>query len=297
MIVIWSILSFLFFALFAILALNYGFYEWEEKRVNELAQKIKPQEERNSILFKSSSSREFTSFDLGSVAKSKPAKVMQNVYDKTLILLQEQKYPDWLTKIAEELNNIRKNFWQTLHRFIKYLISLTKPANTIQEAKENDEKMMKDSSKNEKKLRELDQTIEKVAQLAAISDLKIPLLQSSNTNQNTSALPSSNSFSSHALPAKATVSVDTDQQVATIGIVPSGDKKSEIDMSLFERLEARILAKLKEKGLGRYSIWLELGDLYLKFGDTEKAREVFALVLKHSEGDEKEFARNRLIGL
>jgi hypothetical protein len=44
---------------------------------------------------------------------------------------------------------------------------------------------------------------------------------------------------------------------------------------------------------------LELGNLYLKFEENEKAKEIFALVLRHSKEDPeiRETARNNLIGL
>lgn len=69
------------------------------------------------------------------------------------------------------------------------------------------------------------------------------------------------------------------------------------DMSLFEKLELRILNRLKETGMENYDIWLELGALYKKFGQYDKAKDVFALVLKHASDKNKEMARNELIGL
>jgi len=285
MIITWSLLSFLLFGFIAVLALNYAFYEWEEKKINELAKHIKPQDP-NSILFKSTSSREFTTFDLSSVAKTKPAKVVKNIYDRTLILLKENNYPDWFSSIVKEIDNLRKNFWQTISRFWNYILSLTKPTPTAEEASETSSSDIEDK-KNEKKLREVDETVDRVTVLAQRTDPNEIQLLSSSSEVKTVA------------PAKASASLpslEEDFTVATIGLVSSGEK-SELDMSLFERLESRILGKLKNKGLGHYDIWLELGDLYFKFGEKDKAREVFALVLKHSDGEEKEFARDRLIGL
>jgi hypothetical protein len=69
------------------------------------------------------------------------------------------------------------------------------------------------------------------------------------------------------------------------------------ELSVFEKLELRILNRLKESGMTNYDIWIELGALYKKFGQTDKAKEVFALVLKHAGDTNKEKARNELIGL
>ena len=68
------------------------------------------------------------------------------------------------------------------------------------------------------------------------------------------------------------------------------------ELTVFEKLELRILNRLKESGMTNYDIWIELGVLYKKFGQTDKAKEVFALVLKHAGDTNKERARNELIG-
>jgi hypothetical protein len=86
-----------------------------------------------------------------------------------------------------------------------------------------------------------------------------------------------------------------DSDVASV--VTSTKTKKEEDLEMFERLEGRILAKLKESGLNNYDLWLQLGDLYIKYDEQEKAKEIFAMILKSSEGQYKELARDRLIGL
>lgn len=84
---------------------------------------------------------------------------------------------------------------------------------------------------------------------------------------------------------------------ATIDLASNADRAEGEDMTVFEKLELRILNRLKESGMTNYDIWLELGGLYKKFGQQDKAREVFALVLKHAGGKNKEIASNELIGL
>jgi hypothetical protein len=83
---------------------------------------------------------------------------------------------------------------------------------------------------------------------------------------------------------------------ATLNIVA---EKTTSSSPAFAKLEHRILTQLQESGMQNYDIWLQLGQLYVKFDEAEKAKEVFALVLKHSPAGSKlkETARNGLIGL
>jgi len=99
--------------------------------------------------------------------------------------------------------------------------------------------------------------------------------------------------------------VQEEPEVATIdyakGTVRAGQSTQSEgqsdDTTMFEKLEFRILNRLKESGMENYDIWLELGALYKKFGQNDKAKDVFALVLKHASDKNKELARNELIGL
>lgn len=83
---------------------------------------------------------------------------------------------------------------------------------------------------------------------------------------------------------------------ATLNIVT---EKTASTSSAFTKLEQRILTQLQDSGMQNYDIWLQLAQLYVKFDEAEKAKEVFALVLKHSPAGSKlkETARNGLIGL
>jgi hypothetical protein len=67
--------------------------------------------------------------------------------------------------------------------------------------------------------------------------------------------------------------------------------------ALFKKLETNILKKLKTAGLNHYDIWLELAKLYEKYGKTQEAVKIYAMILKHAQGQAKEFARNKLIAL
>ena len=98
-----------------------------------------------------------------------------------------------------------------------------------------------------------------------------------------------------------TIDYNKIKEEATIGLIRSDIsdlQKSKDDATVFEKYENRLLAKLKDSGMANYDIWLELGDMYLKYNESKKAIEIYALVLKHSKNEkQKETARNGLIGI
>lgn len=67
------------------------------------------------------------------------------------------------------------------------------------------------------------------------------------------------------------------------------------EQELFETMENKLLAKLKEVGMKHFDIWLDLGKLYEKHNYKEKAIEIYSMILKHADGKEKEFAKDKLI--
>ena len=98
-----------------------------------------------------------------------------------------------------------------------------------------------------------------------------------------------------------TIDYNKIKEEATIGLIRSDVsdlQKSKDGATVFVKYENRLLAKLKDSGMANYDIWLELGDMYLKYNESKKAIEIYALVLKHSKNEkQKETARNGLIGI
>lgn len=97
-------------------------------------------------------------------------------------------------------------------------------------------------------------------------------------------------------PPKASNDEDT-TEIKRTATIDYAAKKGNIQDSIFEKMELKILQKLKESGMNNYDIWLELGELYQKYNQNDKAQEVFALILKHASGTTQEKAKNFLIGL
>ena len=90
---------------------------------------------------------------------------------------------------------------------------------------------------------------------------------------------------------------------ATIGMVGNSTKNDE-EMTLFEKQENKILSKLQDlqeqnMGLNHWDLWLELGDLYGKYAQKQKQKEIYTFILSKADHNdkEKELATFRLIGM
>jgi tetratricopeptide (TPR) repeat protein len=261
------------------LIINFLVISWESEKVDALASQIKHNSyDDNSILFKSDVSREFTSLDLIKVSKNGLHKA-SNIYDKTLVKITSQDYPNWFSSILTQLNNLKINTGQTISNWLKYLISLTKPVK--EETKTDRVKAFRE----QRKIEEIEDFVDKVVEENNHQSSELSLILQENE-----ATPTENPD----LP-----NPKLQNNTATLNLASSISKADNSKESgIFEKLENRILQKLKEVGLGNYDLWLELGQLYLKYGEKDKALEVFALVLKHTTNEaQKDLARNQLIGL
>ncbi len=302
-------------AFLCIISLNYSVYLWENKRVSNLASKIKAKHGYD-ILEKSNVSRSFTSLDLNSsLQRSRMAQVASSMYDRTIVSLTNKEYPDWFTNVITELENFRKNAWLSTKRFVRYLISLTKPVQ-----KENLQPFTQEDLEKEKKQADIVELVDRVSEGKLEIDpseenlvdvLAHPIFNSdpadgksdytnnfsSGTSKATSSSSGTNSnANSHASSASSN-SNSSGGGLATLSMASAGSDKDEKDMSVFEKTESRLLDKLKDSGLHNYDVWLELGRFYIKYEEPDKAKEVFSLVAKHSSGKEKEEAVNQLIAI
>ena len=85
--------------------------------------------------------------------------------------------------------------------------------------------------------------------------------------------------------------------MATIGLANITNTKDEGELTLFEKAEIKLIEKLRDIGLNHWDLWLELGDLYGKYGEKEKQKEIYTLILSKADGEEKKLATYRLIGM
>lgn len=279
------ILSIVFLALgifVLLISVNYSWYIWEEERVESLSNRISSTKE--DTLMRKNTIREYTqSFDIKSATKS--GAITANKAIKTLVTLSKEEYPNLVSKIKDIFSRLRKDFFATIKEFIAYLLRLAKPDPSPNPLAETQKKA---------DIEAIDEAINKV------KESRSHILPEENIDLNLRLdTPQSADADRTISPLQVKYNgEDINKQTATIGLSDSTNSQTKSDNGLFEKLESRILEKMKQSGLNNYNLWLELGDLYLKFGEKSKASECYALVLKNTEDDkEKEMALNKLIGL
>jgi len=287
--------------------LNYAVVSWEQKQVENLAKQIRPEPTTDSILKKAASSHKFTNVDLkNSLQLSREVSTIKQtasrLYTKTITLIQSQDYVSWWQKFTAEIAKLKKDWWATLKSWWHFLLSLAQPLTT---------EVTTDSSKNqslkeEKQKQEMAEVVTKIKQTNNIESTD--LLKNDHTGDvseffeiSTSSLQipkSTTDQEAKATKPPSTLKPVEEDQVATLNLATSTNQSPKREKnSDFDRLEEKILKRLQESGLRDYNIWLQLGEFYLKYDEPEKAKEIFALVLKQASGEAKEIARNRLLSL
>lgn len=255
------------------MALNYSLYEYENKAVENLAEGIKPT--KKSIL--NQKNREVSPMLM------LPGKKITSQIQSHMLRNEdsEKSVVKMFEKIREFSFDLQKNTTRAAGNSFAYLVSLTKP---IDQAKQEDTlKVLED----EKTL--LNAKDNEVGESSQVKDRVVRI------SKPTSAESLSKPKETPNLPEEHK---EETLEEATLNIVSNADKESSEEMGLFEKLENRILKKLQNTGMSDYDIWLELGDLYVKYNEVKKAMEIYALVLKHSNDEaQKEKAMNKLIGL
>jgi hypothetical protein len=322
-----SLLSLAIFTFLFLLLLNYAFYVWENRRISELAQKARQQNQDESILNKNQANHSFTTKDWGHELSRRTSNFFG---ERSLTPISSENSSSWWHSVTNFLRSLQHNFWPHIQKTWRQLLHLTQTSSSSQTHASS-------HSHNPKQQEDLDHLVNKIGeynQQSTTSSNSTPTypedtdkLTSNNSElgklphkiQNAwkQSSPTSTSSSQDSdtkpqakepdrpSPTQTTSSPsDTSSDEATINLASKTDNpdnqtsqsESKTD-AVFEKLENRILEKLKKQGLNNYEIWLELGELYEKYNQREKALEVYALVLKHSEDDSKKIARNRLIGL
>ncbi|NJK70931.1 MAG: hypothetical protein HC932_01555 [Thermales bacterium] len=222
--------------------------------------------------------------DISSNSKEKAIKAASKVYQESLKTIRSGDYPKWVNKPANEINKFRANSLIYTQKLFSHLISLTKP---IEEVTKEEEK----KSLTEKIAKRLPGRIQSEEQGEA--KLKEALSRKELAKKDIKDLQKEEQ--------EIIDDLDKEQQAeeATLGLA-SNLKTQQLkeEMGLFEKRETKLLIKLQDSGMADYDIWLDLGDLYAKYGEDKKAKEIYALVLKHAQEEQlKEKATNKLIGL
>lgn len=256
--VVVSFFGTIFLSTLTLLFLNYSVYLWENKKILDLSSRIKSPNipESEMILGKSNSSRGFTSIDMGESLSKQRSISPINADERKVLFTEDDLGPKWINQIVTFFKRLRANFWIQLKNGIVYLINLAK--NTQTKTKNADEEKI------------ITEVIEKVK---SIDDQE----QTENENPTQSLVSPSN-------------------QVVVINPKKSQENEnpSQKSKELFEKMEDKLLKKLKEVGMNHFDIWLDLGKLYEDQNEPKKAKEIYQMVLKHATGKDQEAARNAL---
>jgi Tfp pilus assembly protein FimV len=225
------------------------------------------------------------------------AETAGQIYGKTMTVIKTQDYSGWWQKFIAELKKLREDWWGTLKNWFGFLFSLAKPVEDLVSSEDSSQK-----EKEEKHKAEISNVVEKVRESGRETSEEVRLDARADASKTFSLAggDSSKIAQSEDVDDQAdtdeSVNAEQQQDEATISLGANFDvTKSPQDMTQFEKLEQKLLNRLQESGLKNYDIWIQLGDFYLKYDERDKAKEIFALVLKQAGGEQKEIARNRLI--
>jgi hypothetical protein len=212
-----------------------------------------------------------------------------NIRDRTMYAIEDQQFEDWVDAIDKIFKMLRNDFFGTIKKFLKFLINLSKPL----EIEDFEAKWAKVNARRQQI--EVEQMVEKLkeqnsSEFIALEGSTIPQLPTKITKiAGTGLLPKSTSKT--IITLKKTTEEEFVLSTTEIEISESNE------LSDFEKLEQRLLSKLKDSGSSHYDLWLDLAELYIKNNSQSKAREIYTYVAKNSKDILKQKAINGIIGL
>lgn len=306
---LFGLVGLIFFGFITLITLNYSIYLWENQRIENLASQIKKEKLDETMI---NNSRKSSFIRKGAMNSSSKAIEIFNKNDRQLATIEGDQ-------------NILSFNWTGFLNFFKqawnFLLQLASPPKTdvydpVERAKLQD---------IEDTLSEMSQEVEDDYQdFSQGETMAEDQASNSFTSQKpqTAKIKKTKPFQFASVKPDPTEETDeyldnniqynnteTEQGEQEVDNGPALNYLAQEDLededniqqkrkkSLFKKLENKILKKLKEVGLNHYDIWLELARLYEKYGKTQEAVKIYAMILKHAQGDPKEFARNKLIAL
>jgi hypothetical protein len=217
-----------------------------------------------------------------------PLKAFNNAYDRTIHAIEDQKFEDWLDAIEKIYKMLRKDFVGTVKKFIKFLLNISKPI-------ENDDWEIRMARLNaQRQQMEVDKMVTRLQEAPTSDVLRIDQPAPSTIPSITKV--GMTVISSNPRPIKSILVLRSINDQNELSLTTQ-DVEEVTEPSEFEKLEQRLLLKLKESGVGNYDLWLDLADLYVKNNANQKASEIYTYVAKNAKDKNKEKAINGIIGL
>lgn len=278
------------FCFLLIIVLEYTIYLWENHKMNELVkdtifhQPANQPSEQNTSNPSKFNSENFTNFN-----SNMKFNINNKYFERFLIIVKSQDYKGWLDNSAKIIKKIISNLSYYSQKIFKHIVDLSKTGNNFPDRE------IKHTKTDQTKY-QINKTIAKISKISEKeTEPKIETRDYQTENQvhitELGVKPlyaQTNDFTE--ITAIKNPSTDSDDQGATLNLAVK-------DTAIYDKIEKSILAKLQETGLNHYDIWLEFGHFYQKYNEKDKAKEIFAMVMKHSEGKDKELARDGLIAL
>jgi hypothetical protein len=257
------------FCFLLIMLLEYIIYLWENKKVTDLTKHILPDREEDL-----NPKFEFTKSNTGIDSLNNPYMknpINNKYFERSIVLVKSQDYRKWSEKTLEVAKKVAGNIGLYSQKAIKFVLNLSKSGNNFPDHEEKHIKTIETNDKIKETVAKInlineeeDQKIVKISQDINFEDIdKSLIIQSTNEKESESSMENTQTK----------------------------------DTTTYDKIEKSILQKLQEVGLNHYDIWLELGQFYQKYDEKQKAKEIFAMVMKHAQGKDKELARDGLIAL
>ncbi len=218
-----------------------------------------------------------------------PLKAFNNAYDRTIHAIEDQKFDDWLDAIEKIYKMLRKDFTGSIKKFFKFLLNISKPV-------EKDDFEVRMARLNaQRQQMEVDKMVNRIQDAPTNDTLRID--QPAQVNVPTVITKIGSPLTTlNSKPLKSIFvlkSINDQNELA----LTTQEVDEEIEPTEFEKVEQRLLSKLKEGGVGNYDLWLDLAELYVKNNANQKASEIYSYVAKNAKDKNKEKAINGIIGL
>jgi hypothetical protein len=285
-----SILLLLVFGFIGLITLGYAITMWEQKKLEDMAKNL----HSKKVDFAPNHKHKFSTVESNYSHDMKPSQKVGHYLERSLVLVKNQDYQGWLNKTTTVVKKVSSNLeLYTKFAWNKFMQLITKDYS--KGVNDNNDFGRQEGAK------QVDQTIDKINLINQKNEENSETATFVNTNTLSGNLDTDLDFVEHQNTSNkyqnnssATLDIASDHSKSTQNN-SQNDKKAKDE--IYEKIEANILQRLKETGLSHYDIWLELGKHYEKYGENEKAIEIYSMVMKNSQGREKDIARDGLIAL
>ena len=299
-----SIILLFTFAFVGLVSLGYAITIWEQKVLEEKAKNINSKNSGSSQTTAINSSKSETNFS----KDMKPTQKVGHYLERSLVLVKNQDYQGWMNKTVTVVKKVSSNvelyskfFWS---KVVELVTKNKVDENPLKQSDNKDvdttiDKINKINQKEQSKNTNNDtlNQLNNNTKIAMDNEAESYQNPQNNLHSNYEAQTFSNSKTERSNINNSFATLNFASEIENQALPKKIDSGKKLKDEVYEKIEANILHRLKETGLSHYDIWLELGKHYEKYGEREKAIEIYSMVMKHSTGKDKDTARDGLISL